>query len=497
LLWWLVSGISLIAVLAVLTVGVLILTSRREDGHVAASIPATLQAPELQESTLDFTADSVANTSPESNNPPPTAPASVDTDESTSPIQNQRRVDPPSIDERSSDPPIAEDQPTEDSSKGDAASRSIDTVTSEPPARAVLPLEDSDRSLLRLASVKYYHNRELVVPDLPTDHLDFLLAEAGKSETGGAPLLARTTLIEHALLIRARELSREQKAILAEAWFRLTVDAVMEGVQLKKIPRFFEMRQRGIWDMINALGDEQRAREIDKTWLTIFVQQAALAKSLAVADEFVDYMADANLSDAGILRVEPLNYDAVGVPTERGKAWMPGKFVCITHQGTAPLTDVLVCTRLDTDGPTHTLNEGQQNALDLNRLLGSSDKVPHIEALLVAQNVLETVPKGYFVFVSRLEPGETLHVPVGKAAPESILGGSLSLRCEQGVLPEARLEFPSERSPAGADTESSTVKEGTSRLAKEREWRRRQAEFAKAARAKNAARAKEARKIPK
>lgn len=334
--------------------------------------------------------------------------------------------------------------------------------TAGPPTNKNAPigtgsLLPEEQTLLKLASNKYYYNREGVVPGSPYEH----------------PLLMRGYINipipnAHSEVAIWVDFKQKNNDIFYEATDKLspeaakltgkwddTVDKTMEEafkealkeILLGKDPLSFDEFRRGPGKSWEEWGNVLRKQEIARAKSLVAMSIGANKIARFADDYFGPRVAKAPFSTPMPVTIYPHWGDEVGVMYNGKRVYVTGWYAKITYQGKEPLTNVMLVSHVATNGPSTTLTEGQNLVLATNRLtygLLDSDgdgQIEQIEKMFKVQNYYATMPKSMFVFFPVLKPGDVVHMPMGDSELNVQPKGRLSIYSDQGYLKDRPLEM--------------------------------------------------------
>ena len=219
----------------------------------------------------------------------------------------------------------------------------------------------------------------------------------------------------------------------------IAIVAALEGaakaVQDNSIITLQEARDSLTGQAIEAWADKLRGEEIRKLQATILIMETMIGMA-----DIVETFARKTLPQTDRSSRHLFTYQAgfgPGVPFKvNGKyTFITGWKVWLRYRGKEPLTDVVFLSRLKTTGPSTALTVGQRRLLALDSLTGFDEKSPQIEKMFRLQNYYDRMPKTGCSFVAKLQPGDVVDLPLGAAANDFVVGGSVAMYSAQGQLP--------------------------------------------------------------
>lgn len=319
------------------------------------------------------------------------------------------------------------------------------------PASPTGNLTADDYVLLESAMQKYYHNGQAVSPQALDRNAEVLLKHA----TGSDP--ARMVLAVHAFVVDrfARQLIENQKSQseifkklpeeIQQSAFRLAVEHFPAGYDLD-----LDALERAT-ENVTSMIDKARLEKVWEHESDVLIWQRFETAANVAEAFYSSKLGSSDLSSSDPLKAitfvsDPVSFLHEGVPHR-----LEGRFLHIEHRGKQVLTNVLIVSTLNSVGATSELNATQEGVDLFNRYVGSqvnSDAAyeRYIDAadaslkIQLAYNYYQSMPKTGFVFVRKLNPGDTLAVPLGAMEPEYVTDGEFTVYADQGCWPLSQLK---------------------------------------------------------
>jgi hypothetical protein len=321
-------------------------------------------------------------------------------------------------------------------------------------------LSGEDLALLKAASNWYYDNKQRIVSD-PwfNQSLDFIVTEAQSGQPRST--LARVMLVRLLLMKTGSKVPEERADMirhLPKTILDLAVRQAME--EFTTFPGDFDYHgflETAVFYGVEKWGNTLRRNEINKYRSAIVVNEATsnIAKN-------VERLYGPKLSTAVLDRQtfrgrleyrDEFDFEnkrkANGGKYPGGSLGIKGKFIALEYRGDTELTNVLLVGRLKTTGIVRELEPEQKNSPinfgGLAAMAGGGPFLPfdqlqtdeEVTALKLAMNMYSSMPVAVFNYIPKLPPGTTIRMVVSGIDNERYLaGGSATLYCDQGYLPE-------------------------------------------------------------
>lgn len=316
------------------------------------------------------------------------------------------------------------------------------------------PLRDEEVTLLKLTGYWHYHNEVRKTGD---GSATFPKLVALAHPEARSSRMGRLILWSDVLATQQANLSADKARLYGSfegEIYKVGLEGCLAGLGLRpsEYPSLAEFA-RGPGASAGRWLDNLRSNDTMRALCGVISAQLSINLANTVEEEFAARLGKDEFPSSA-WKLSGLTYDEVDanrIRRENGGKIPPherltiGKFARIEYQGKQTLHQVIILTRLATTGPTATLSPGQQETLDLNALSGFPEKVPLIREWMMAHNMVRTMPKGGFYYIDLVQPGDVLHVPIGDADRECILGGRVKIFAKEGRLPEQSLDFETSR----------------------------------------------------
>ena len=299
---------------------------------------------------------------------------------------------------------------------------------------------------MKAASNWYYDNQERIVSDPWFDQsLDFLVKEAQSPQPRST--LARVMLVRRLLMENMSELPKERADMirhLPKPILELAVTQAME--ELTTFPGdldYHGLLENAVFFGVEKLMGMMQRNQTNKYKFAIVINQATsnIAKN-------VERLYGPKLSTTALDRQtfrgrlesrDEVDFEnkskANGGKYPGGSLGILAKYIALEYRGDTELTNVLLIGRFKTTGIVRELEPEQRNSLQMDYAAGvvSDDVV----ALKLAMNIFESMPAAVFNYIPKLAPGTTIRILVSGINNERyVAGGSATLYCDQGYLPE-------------------------------------------------------------
>lgn len=329
------------------------------------------------------------------------------------------------------------------------------------PAQATVGLTDDDITLLKLASVTYYHNHDFVTMDPETyatvkaKTSALVVREAFPRRATGRSNLAYFVCAKWVLAEDTQSNQKEWKQLMRgvePTWRKTVFDSLILGLKLGltdgDYPTLAEVRD-GPGRHLDSMGDRVRRNMMKQTLNRILFWCLMDKYAETVERYYRPNLGRQDLSSRNVLNIEPEYGDEVGVvfPKSGRPAYHEqSTFVIkITYLGEEPITNCLLIGGTQTTGASDTLTAGAREILRFNEATGAGDDVNRsIEERLKANNVLHTMPKQCVCYVPRLEKGDIIRLPLAPFLKTVVTGATVAAYCDQGYLPKSTVPFSRE-----------------------------------------------------
>jgi hypothetical protein len=336
----------------------------------------------------------------------------------------------------------------------------------EKPAQATVGLGDDDLTLLKLASVMYYHNNDFVAMDTETSAsvmlktTELLRREAMPPRPTGRSKLASLVLGKWILTEEGLATQDEWNQLISRVpfeWKAAQFNALVDGLDGvltgKDFPTLAEIRDgpaRGL-DSLAATG----RRNLTRRSLNQILGYQTLRKAVEVINEsYGPKLGHKDLTSRSVLMTEPQYVDEVGIfyPAGRGPVYVDPPLIKVSYLGEEPITNVLLIGEVQTTGASATLTDeefrGISTSLGLNSAFGYGKVNASIVEIVKAEKYLLTMPKTTFCYVPRIVKGDTVRLPLGKVTWEVVTGGHFRAYCDQGYFSRTNVPFTQEAQKA-------------------------------------------------
>lgn len=281
------------------------------------------------------------------------------------------------------------------------------------------PFQEDDLLLWKAAMIdKFYHNREIILPEPLASHVALVSRYAGRPDDSKRSRLAQLIAAKEYVLDRQTAIEEKDSAVrsrLPGEWTKAKIKAFVRGLAGAELPTMKDALAGDLAEVVGSF-DEMRENRVLENHAKLSLELLGLGIAELVEAQYQAKLGDRPLPKELGLIVDKLDGDEVGMRTS-----LPGRpryplgctFVRLSYTGAKPLNDVVVVTKCLMKPLDGKAVAGQQSIKLFNEIFDrGADRNRAAAEYMDTNNLLNTTPKGCLVYVPRLEQGDVLHVPL-------------------------------------------------------------------------------------
>jgi hypothetical protein len=315
-------------------------------------------------------------------------------------------------------------------------------------------LTEDDITLLKIASVMYYHNKHFIAMD-PATYASVRLKtaalvgrEAIPARSTARSKLATLVLAKWFLIEQHQEAKKEWDELISRVPFEWRLgqfEALVKGLEValtdRDFPSLAEMRA-GPARRIESMAQSARKNVTKKTINQILGLQVVSKVAETVNESYGPELGQQDLTPRQVFKIEPQYDDDRGVvyPGSASPVYIRGPFLKVSYHGQEPITSLLLIGRMRTTGASATLTEQQVKSLQFTSAFAGGQDESMME-MVKSENYRNSMPKTSFCYVSRLEKGDVIRLPLGEFDTAKIKGATVAAYCDQGHIAETIVAF--------------------------------------------------------